>query len=203
MNKVLIVVAIVVVLLLIPLLIAGCGYNTLVGQEEAVDTAWSGVENQLQRRNDLIPNLVETVKGYASHEREIFTQIAEARSKLGGAGSVKEKAKANSELSSALSRLLVVVERYPNLKANQNFQRLQDELAGTENRIAVARRRYNEAVRSYNISVRSFPTVITATLFGFDQKEYFEAPEAAKEVPQVDFGSSEKAPETAPAPQTP
>jgi LemA protein len=204
MKKVLIVVAVVVVLLLIPLLIAGCGYNTLVSKEEAVDTAWSEVENQLQRRNDLIPNLVETVKGYASHEREIFTQIAEARSKLAGAGSVKEKAQANNQLSSALSRLLVVVERYPNLKANQNFQRLQDELAGTENRIAVARRRYNEAVKSYNVSVRSFPTVITATLFGFDKKEYFEAPEAAKEVPQVDFGSADKKPpETAPAPQTP
>ncbi|MFO8055935.1 MAG: LemA family protein [bacterium] len=204
MKKTVIAVVIVLVILLIPVLIAGCGYNTLVRQQESVDTAWSEVENQLQRRNDLIPNLVQTVKGYASHEREIFTQIAEARSKLAGAESVKDKSEANGELRSALSRLLVIVERYPNLKANQNFQRLQDELAGTENRIAVARRRYNEAAKQYNISIRSFPTFITAALFGFDKREYFEAPEEAKEVPQVDFGEGGKeAPSKAPAPETP
>lgn len=204
MKKVVIAVVIVLVILLIPVLIAGCGYNTLVQKQEAVDTAWSEVENQLQRRNDLIPNLVETVKGYASHEREIFTQIAEARSKMAGADSVKEKAEANGELSSALSRLMMIVERYPDLKANQNFQRLQDELAGTENRIAVARRRYNEAVKAYNVSVRSFPTLITAALFGFDKREYFEAPEEAKKLPEVDFGGGGKeAPSKAPAPERP
>lgn len=174
-------------LMLISLLSGACGYNRLVSEEEAVDQAWSEVENQLQRRNDLVPNLVETVKGYAAHEKEIFTQIAESRAKLGGARTVEEKIGAANELSGALSRLLLIVERYPDLKANQNFIRLQDELAGTENRIAVARRRYNEAVKAFNTSVRKFPTLIIARIFGFSKKPYFEAPEEAKAVPKVDF----------------
>jgi len=166
----------------------GCGYNKLVTQEEGVDQAWSEVENQLQRRNDLIPNYVETVKGYASHEREVLTAVTEARSRVAKADSPGEKMEASNQLSGALSRLLLVVERYPDLKANQNFIRLQDELAGTENRIAVARKRYNEAVQAYNTTVRKFPTLIWAKVFGFEKRTYFEVPEEAKEVPQVDFG---------------
>ena len=152
-----------------------CGYNALVSQQESVDQAWSEVENQLQRRNDLIPNYVETVKGYATHEKEVFTKIADARAKLGGAGTVQQKMEASNELSSALSRLLVVVERYPDLKANQNFIRLQDELAGTENRIAVARNRYNDAVKTYNKAVRYFPTNLTAKyMLHMEPRETFQ-----------------------------
>jgi len=162
-------------------------YNTLVTLDEGVKTAWAQVENQLQRRFDLIPNYVETVKGYAKHEKEVFLKVTEARTKVGSATNIPEKIRANNELSSALSRLLLVVERYPDLKANQNFIRLQDELAGTENRIAVERRRYNEAVKTYNIRVRSFPTNILAGIFGFEKAAFFEVPEAAKAVPKVTF----------------
>jgi LemA protein len=167
--------------------IAG-NYNRLVTLSEAIAGQWAEVENQLQRRNDLIPNIVNTVKGYAKHEKEIFTQIAEARGKLAGAGSIREKIDANRQMESALARLLVVVERYPDLKANQNFIRLQDELAGTENRITVARQRFNETVRMYNTTVRRFPANIVAGMFGFEKKDiYFEAAEKAKEVPTVAF----------------
>lgn len=162
-------------------------YNSLVTLDEGVTAAWAQVENQLQRRIDLIPNYVETVKGYARHEREVFLKVTEARAKVAGAGSIKGKIAANNELAGALSRLLLVVERYPDLKANQNFIRLQDELAGTENRIAVERRRYNEAVRAYNVRIRSFPTNILAGMFGFTRATFFEAPEAAKEPPKVKF----------------
>ena len=162
-------------------------YNSLIMLDEGVKTAWAQVENQLQRRFDLIPNYVETVKGYAKHEKELFVKVTEARSKVGGATNIPDKIKANNELSGALSRLLLVVERYPDLKANQNFIRLQDELAGTENRIAVERRRYNETVKTYNIKVRSFPTNILAGLFGFEKAAFFEVPEAAKAVPKVTF----------------
>jgi LemA protein len=148
-------------------------YNSLVRLDEGIKGAWAQVENQLQRRYDLIPNYVETVKGYAKFEKDVLLKVTEARARVGGAGSVKEKIDANNELSSALSRLLVVVERYPDLKANQNFIRLQDELAGTENRIAVERRRYNEAVRAYNVKIRSFPTNILAGMFGFTGAEFF------------------------------
>lgn len=162
-------------------------YNTLVRLDEGIKGAWAQVENQLQRRYDLIPNYVETVKGYARHEKEVFLRVTEARSKVGSATNIKEKIGANNELSSALSRLLFVVERYPDLKANQNFIRLQDELAGTENRIAVERRRYNEAVKTYNVKIRSFPTNILAGMFGFTKAEFFKVAAIAKEVPKVKF----------------
>lgn len=162
-------------------------YNSLVTNDEGVKAAWAQVENQLQRRYDLIPNLVETVKGYAAHEKEVFIQVTEARAKVGGAGTVGEKISAENELSSALSRLLLVVENYPDLKANQNFIRLQDELAGTENRIAVERRRYNEAVRAYNVLIRTFPRNIIANMFGFQKADFFEAPAGAATAPKVEF----------------
>lgn len=164
-------------------------YNQLVKLDEGINGAWADVDNQLLRRNDLIPNLVETVKGYATHERELFEHIADARAKLAGAGTIPDKIKAANELSGFLSRLLMIVENYPQLKASENFIRLQDELAGTENRIAVARRRYNEVVKEYNRSIRSFPKNMIAGIFNFEQREYFEVPEEAKEVPEVDFGS--------------
>lgn len=163
-------------------------YNKLVSQNEEVQTALSQIDNQLQRRNDLIPNLVETVKGYAAHEEEIFTSIAESRSKLAGAGTMEEKADASSDLSNALSRLLVVAENYPELKANENFRQLADELAGTENRIGIARMEYNETVKAYNTAIKKFPTVIFAGIFGFERYEYFEADEGAQKAPEVKFG---------------
>jgi LemA protein len=146
------------------------------------------VENQLQRRYDLIPNYVETVKGYAAHEKEVFVKVTEARSRVASAGSISDKIQANNSLSSALSRLLVVVERYPELKANTNFIRLQDELAGTENRLAVERRRYNETVKAYNIKIRRFPTNIFAGMFGFEKATFFEVPKERQEAPKVKFG---------------
>jgi LemA protein len=162
-------------------------YNSLVRLDEGVKASWSQVENQLQRRFDLIPNLVETVKGYAKHEKEVLTEVTNARARVGQAGTVPDKIAANNELAGALSRLLVVVERYPDLKANQNFLRLQDELAGTENRISVERRRYNEAVKELNVKSRSFPANIVAGMFGFKQAAFFEAPAAAKATPHVKF----------------
>jgi len=161
--------------------------NTLVTMEEKIDGAWAEIDNQLQRRADLIPNLVATVKGYAAHEREVFTQVAEARAKLAGATTVTGKAEAYNQLQSALSRLLLIVERYPDLKANTNFIRLQDELAGTENRIAVARMRYNDSVRAFNTKIRRFPASIVANMMGLEKKDYFEIEEAAREVPRVEF----------------
>ncbi|MGE0680551.1 MAG: LemA family protein [Candidatus Binatia bacterium] len=167
--------------------LSGCGYNSMVSMKEAITAAWSQVENQLQRRNDLIPNLVETTKGYAAHEKEIFENIANARAKLIGAGSRTEQIDAANQVSSALSRLLAIAERYPDLKANQQFARLSDELAGTENRIATERRRYNETVQEYNTYIQKFPAMLTAGMFGFQPEKYFEAPESAKQVPQVKF----------------
>jgi len=168
-------------------MLPGCGYNRLVAQNEATDAAWSEIDNQLQRRNDLVPNLVETVKGYATHEQDVFVKVTEARSRVADAETPADKMVAANELSGALSRLLLVVERYPDLKANQNFLRLQDELAGTENRLAVARMRYNEAARAYNTSAKSFPTLITAKIFGFAERPYFEAPAETKAAPKVEF----------------
>lgn len=187
-QKTLLVVAIVVVLIvLVPLFYLKGTYNSLVTMDEAVKGAWAQVENQLQRRYDLIPNYVETVKGYAKQEREVFIRVTEARSKVGGATSINEKIQANNQLSSALSRLLVVVERYPDLKSNTNFIRLQDELAGTENRIAVERRRFNEKVRLFNTKIRRFPTNIIAGMFGFEKAAFFEVPEERQEAPKVKF----------------
>jgi len=177
---------IIIVLLLLFSSIKGI-YNSFVTLDEGVNNAWAQVETVLQRRYDLIPNLVETVKGYASHEKEVLTEVTRARASVGGAKSINEKIQANNQLSSALSRLLVVVERYPDLKANQNFIRLQDELAGTENRIAVERRRYNETVRMYNQRIRIFPNNIFAGMFGFEKRSYFEAPKEAQQAPKVDF----------------
>ena len=172
---------------LVALVLSGCGYNALVSDNEAVDGAWSEVQNQLQRRNDLIPNLVETVKGYAKQEQDVLVRVTEARSRLAGAKSPEETIKASNELSGALSRLLVVMERYPELKSNQNFLKLQDELAGTENRLTVARMRYNESVQAYNTRAQRFPTLIVAKLFGFAPRPYFEAPAEARQVPKVQF----------------
>ncbi len=177
-------------LLLVVLFIAGyvrTTYNELVSQQEQIKTAWSQVENQLQRRNDLIPNLVETVKGYAKQETTIFTAIADARARIGSAQTVGQKIAANNELSSALARLLVVVENYPVLKSSETFQRLMDELAGTENRISVERMRYNEIVLAYNTKVRQFPSNLVAGAFNFETHPLFEAPAAAKAVPNVKF----------------
>jgi LemA protein len=162
-------------------------YNQFVTLDEAVKSSWAQVENQLQRRYDLIPNLVETVKGYAKQEQNVLVEVTNARARVGGATTVPDKITANNELSGALSRLLVVVERYPELKSNQNFLRLQDELAGTENRIAVERRRYNEAVQTYNVAIRSFPANLLAGMYGFAKAAFFEAPAAAKAAPQVKF----------------
>ncbi|WAM33885.1 LemA family protein [Caldicellulosiruptor morganii] len=162
-------------------------YNGLVKAEENVSSKWSQVENQLQRRADLIPNLVNTVKGYAKHEKEILEKLAEARSKLINSKTVEDKAKADEELSGLLSRLLVIVENYPDLKADRTFTMLMDELSGTENRIAVARKDYNDAVMSYNTRIKVFPTVVIARLFGFEPKPYFRAQESANQVPKVDF----------------
>ncbi|MGD0949767.1 MAG: LemA family protein [Candidatus Binatia bacterium] len=167
--------------------LTGCGYNTMVSMREAIDAAWAQVDNQLQRRNDLIPNLVEVTKGYAAHEKEIFDHVADARSRLINAGSRDEKIDAANDLSSALSRLLVIAERYPDLKANEQFARLSDELAGTENRIATERRRYNEAVRDYNTYIQRVPQNLTARMFGFTQQKYFQAPKEALQVPKVQF----------------
>lgn len=178
----------VILLILAPVFLPGCGmYNSLVSLDEGVKESWAQVETQLQRRYDLIPNYVETVKGYAAQEKDVFIKVTEARSKVGQAQSIPDKIEANNELTSALSRLLVVVEQYPQLKSNENFIRLQDELAGTENRIAVARRRYNEAVKTYNVAVRSFPQNLMAKFFNFEKATFFEAPEAAKEAPKVKF----------------
>ncbi|WP_210366305.1 LemA family protein [Bacillus sp. REN3] len=163
-------------------------YNSFVSEEENVDQAYAQVENQLQRRLDLIPNLVNTVKGYAAHEKEVIQSISDARAQLAGAKTPEEEATANAELSSALNRLLVVVENYPDLKADKQFTRLMDELAGTENRLAVARKDYNDQVSRYNKKVKRFPGAIVAAVTGFDEKEYFKADPRAQETPAVDFG---------------
>ncbi len=162
-------------------------YNSLVSLNQEVKAAWAQVENQLQRRMDLIPNYVEIVKGYAKHEREVFIEVTKARSRVAGATTPSQTIEGNNQLTAALGRLLVVVESYPNLKANENFIRLQDELAGTENRIAVERMRYNEAVLKYDKLVKYFPSNIIARHFGFTEAPYFAAPEEAKQPPKVKF----------------
>ena len=162
--------------------------NGIITLDEDINAAWSEIDNQLQRRADLIPNLVNTVKGYAKQEESIFTEVANARSRLAGAGSVAETGEAYNELQGALSRLLVVVENYPDLKSDTQFTQLMDELAGTENRIAVARKRYNDQVRRYNTRVRTFPGSMFANSMGFEQREYFEIDESARTAPAVNFG---------------
>lgn len=164
--------------------------NSLVSLKEDVEMQQSQIETTLQRRSDLIPNLVATVKGYATHEEKVFTEIADARSKLAGSiesGDMESIIEANNALDSALGRLLAISENYPDLKASEQFIALQDELAGTENRIAVARQYYNEKVRTYNTTVQSFPTSIVAGMTGYYPMQYFEADESAKEVPEVNF----------------
>jgi LemA protein len=168
-------------------------YNSLVALDEQRKGAWSQVETVLQRRFDLIPNLVNTVKGYAAHEKEVLEQVTKYRSQWGAAKTVDEKARAAGELEGVLSRLLVVAEQYPDLKANQNFRDLQVELAGTENRISVERSRYNDSVRAYNTRVRGFPGSIVAGLTGFETSNaYFESDAPAKEAPRVDFSGDKK-----------
>jgi LemA protein len=162
-------------------------YNRFVNQSEAIDNAWAQVENQLKRRYDLIPNLVNTAKGFMEFEKEVFENIAASRANYAGATTTPEKVAASNQVESALSRLLAIVENYPNLKSNETFLRLMDELSGTENRIAVERRRYNETVRTYNVTIKRFPGNIFAGLFGREPAVYFEVPEAEMEVPEVDF----------------
>lgn len=181
-----VIIAVVAVVAVILLSLVG-SYNGMVSQREAVDNSFSDIQTQLQRRLDLVPNLVATVKGYAAHESEVLQAVSDARAKLAGASTADEKAAADGELSSALSRLLVVVENYPDLKANQNFIALSDELAGTENRIAVARQDYNAVAKAYNTKIRTFPSNIVAGLFGFEKVAYFEADESANQAPKVDF----------------
>lgn len=176
--------------------LSSCGYNSMVNKEEAVTSQWAQVQNSYQRRADLIPNLVSTVKGYASHEQETFTAVVEARSKATQITvnpedlteeSIQQFQEAQGQLSSALGKLLMIRENYPELKANQNFLALQDELAGTENRIAVERNRFNETAREYNQYIRRFPHVIYAGMFGFKKKGYFEADAGSQTAPVVDF----------------
>jgi LemA protein len=187
MRKALVIVgALLAILVVLGLWLMG-SYNRLVTENERVDAAWSQVQNVLQRRADLIPNLVETVKGYATHEREVFETVAEARGRLAGAATPREAAAANAGMTSALGRLLAIAEAYPALKANENFARMQDDLSGTENRIAVERMRYNEAVRAFNTLVKRFPGRLLAGMFGFSERDYFEAEEGAQRVPEVKF----------------
>lgn len=180
-----IVVAAVVILIAV---FAG-NYNKFVTADETVNQEWSKIDVQLQRRYDLIPNLVNTVKGYAAHEKEVIKAVADARAALGGARTPEEMSQANDQLSSALSRLLVVVENYPTLKADTQFTQLMDELAGTENRIAVARNDYNTAVANYNNMRRRFPANLIAGIMGFDKREYFETTPESRTNPEVDFGT--------------
>src|SRR5438094_8776705 len=164
-----------------------CGYDGLVTEEQQVESAWSQVENQLQRRADLVPNLVETVKGYARHEKGVFDDIANARAAMLGASSRADKIQTANQFEGAISKLLSISEAYPQLKADGNFQRLMDELAGTENRLAVERKRYNDAVQQYNTDIRGIPGAWWAKIGGFGPKEYFKAESGARAVPKVSF----------------
>lgn len=180
--------AAIVVLLSAGLVGSGCSYNTFTTQEEAIKAQWAQVENQLQRRSDLIPNLVETVKGFAQQEKDVFGQIADARAKMAGATTPAQKIEAGNAESSALARLLVVMEAYPQLKSDATFMRLMDELSGTENRLTTERMRYNEAVQAYNTLRRKFPSNVTASIFSFEEYPYYEVPDSAKVTPKVNFG---------------
>jgi LemA protein len=197
---------VILVVLLILALILGSGFvsrrNQMAVKREAVNAAWSQVDVVLQRRADLIPNLVATVKGFAVHEEQVFGEIAQARSALIGARTPADKIAANGALDSALSRLLVITENYPQLKSNENFLRLQDELAGTENRIAVERRRYNDAVQDYNTNISLFPNSLVASMSGFTRNDaYFKADEGSRTAPRVNFDfNKSQAPAAAPTP---
>jgi len=184
--KTLLIVGVVIVVILFAI---GGSYNKMVKLDQSVKQSESDIDTQLQRRSDLIPNLIATVKGYASQEKSIFTELADARAKLAGAQNITQKAEADNQLSGSLSRLLVVVENYPDLKSNQNFKDLSIALEGTENRIGIARKDYNTTVGEYNTVTRSFPNSIIAGMFRFDQKPYYKAAEGAKEVPKVDFST--------------
>lgn len=183
-------------------LFSGCSYNTLVTMDENVNQAWAQVENQYQRRADLIPNLVKTVQGYADFEKSVLTEVTEMRSKVGqiklSADDLSDEDKfkkfqeAQDQFSGAISRLLVVAENYPQLKANENFLSLQTQLEGTENRIAVERKKFNEAVQDYNTKIRSFPTLITAKIFGFKEKQYFKSTTGSEKTPDVNFDFKNK-----------
>ena len=182
--------------MLLAVLTAGCGYNRIQTMDEQVNAAEAQIKVQLQRRADLVPNLVETVRGYAQQEQQIFTAVADARSRLGGAvqgGNLQQMAEANQALTGALSRLIAIAEAYPELKSNENFRALQDQLEGTENRISTARQDYNQAVQGYNSFIRRFPYLLTAKVIGKGPREYFElTSERAAEVPTVDFGTKKQ-----------
>jgi len=184
-----------IIVIIVPFF-TGCGYNTMVQQDEAINQAWSQVENAYQRRADLIPNLVETVKGYANFEKQTLTDVIEARAKATSVNinpsnlspeAIQQFQSAQGGLTSALSRLMVVVEQYPDLKANKNFLELQAQLEGTENRIAVERKRFNDTVGTYNAGIRKFPRLIVAAIFGFKKRGYFEAAEGSEKAPVVKF----------------
>ncbi|MFI5145523.1 MAG: LemA family protein [Ignavibacteria bacterium] len=191
-----------IIILTFVFLFSGCSYNTLVTMDENVNQAWAQVENQYQRRADLIPNLVKTVQGYADFEKSVLTEVTEMRSKVGqiklSADDLSDEDKfkkfqeAQDQFSGAISRLLVVAENYPQLKANENFLSLQTQLEGTENRIAVERKKFNEAVQDYNTRIRSFPTLITAKLFGFKEKQYFKSTPGTEKTPDVNFDFKNK-----------
>jgi LemA protein len=182
--------------------LSGCGYNSLVTMDENVNQSWSQVENQYQRRADLIPNLVKTVQGYADFEKSVLTEVTEMRSKVGqiklstddlaDEDKFKKFEEAQNQFSGAISRLLVVAENYPQLKANESFLALQTQLEGTENRIAVERKKFNESVQEYNTSIRSFPTLITAKIFGFKEKQYFKSVPGSEKTPDVNFDFNKK-----------
>lgn len=179
----------IVLIVLVVLCVGGVitTYNSLVSSQEKVENSYADIDTQLQRRADLIPNLINSVKGYMAHEQSVIDSITESREKLLNAEGIQEMAKANDALSAAIDNLMVLVENYPDLKASENFIQLQDELAGTENRIATARRDYNDAVRNYNVKTKRFPGVLIARMFGFEAAEYFEAAEGSTEVPTVEF----------------
>ena len=176
-----------IAILIVLAIIIASSYNGIVSKAEEVDNKFATIDTQLQRRADLIPNLVNTVKGYTSQEKEVVQAVTDARAKLAGASTVAEKAAADGEVTSALNRLMVVVENYPELKSSQNFIQLSDELAGTENRVATARKDYNDAVKEYNLKIKKLPTNIIAGMFGYAEKEYFEALKQSQEVPSVNF----------------
>jgi len=188
MNKGFSMALVVILLIVVMVIVAISSYNGLVVKREEVDTQYANLDTVLQRRADLIPNLVNTVKGFVSHEENIIKEITDARAKLTNSSNVSEQAEANAELTEKINALMVVVENYPDLKASTNFTQLSDELAGTENRISTARMDYNNAVKEYNTSIKKFPTSTFANMFGFEAATYFEATEKGREVPVVDFG---------------